>query len=190
MNKKNVFSVCAYICASLLFFACLISENFITNPVKDELSSSVDGLSSSVDGVSSSSSSPAEPGNCYWYKDGNGNGKYNYKCGFEPPCYTNPSCPECDVCYPYPTECGWVEAPCLRDSKHGKNADCRRVYECREVVDPGKFKLVEKDACCSLPSCYEGAPCPAVCTPPIVVSLNGIESFAPIYACYREKNNH
>jgi len=174
----------------LPLYACYVEKRSSSSSAEIKFSSS------SVEIKLSSSST--EPGNCYWYEDGNG--KYDYKCGFEPPCYKDPSCPTCTVCYPYPTECEWLDAPCLREPKYIDSIYgtataimpvCRQVYECKEVSDPGKFKLVGKDACCSPSYCYsegnESAGCPAVCTPPIAVGLNGIESGQPFYTCYKEK---
>jgi len=174
----------------LPLYACYVEKRSSSSSVEIKPSSSSleKNSSSSVVRISSSSD---KANNCYWYEDGNGG--YDYKCGFESPCYADPNCPLCKICYPYPTECGLVDAPCLRDPKYGESADCQRVYECREVVDPAKFKLVEKGACCSPPNCYsegnEPAKCPAVCTLPITVGLNGIESALPLYTCYVEKRS-
>jgi len=124
--------------------------------------------------------------NCYWYEDGSG--KYDYKCGFSPPCYIDPSCPMCDVCYPYPTICGLVPVDCPID-ENGNEALCQPIYKCREVTEPEKFKLVEKGYCCPSPSCGQGGDCPTVCSPPIAVGIPGLETFAPIYACYQDNIN-
>jgi len=125
--------------------------------------------------------------NCYWYEDGNG--KYDYKCGFSPPCYRSPSCPECDVCYGYPTECDLVPIDCPID-ENGNVAPCRTpIYKCQEVTELGRFKLVGQNYCCPRPSCGQGGGCPAVCSPPIAVGIPGLETFAPIYACYQDNIN-
>jgi len=162
--------------AGLLLALAFISSCIPNDANEDEYSSS----SSAEENSSSSTehSSPSKVDNCYWYEDGNG--KYDYKCGFEPPCYKDPNCPMCDVCYPYPTECA-------------QNDLDRQTYKCRDVSNPGQFKLVGKDHCCGPSYCYsegnEPVLCDDACYPPITVGLNGIESLLPLYTCYVEKRS-
>jgi len=159
--------------ASGLSLALAFTSSCIPNNANEDEpgggSSEEENSSSSVGGISAD--------NCYWYEDGNG--KYDYKCGFEPPCYKDPNCPMCDVCYPYPTEC--VDNCISRD------------YKCSEVSDPGKFKLVSKDECCGPSYCYsegnEPVLCDEGCYPPTSVELKGIKSLLPLYTCYVEKRS-
>jgi hypothetical protein len=170
-TTKNFLAAASISLALALTFSSCLGDDIVrqlTGSGGDDSSSSDDGGSSSGGGSSSS-----VEGDCYFYE--NGKGGYDYKCGMEPPCYPNPSCPECDggACYPYPTKCN-LEQVCLEiyPPKCNLKLVCQDIFQ---YVHP----TAAPNACCQLASCYENpnGPCPDVCVPAVKIG-NGNDRYA------------